>query len=120
MIKIANERTVLSQTLQYHFDGNEWCQMWEDKFDASRVAMTAQFQKLEAVRRQVLGGELSPVAYHAQRNLFSIKILSSYTGISKRNIKKHLKPEGFGRLDEETLKIYAGVFKISMEEFNKI
>jgi len=120
MIQIANERTVLSQTLQYCFDGNEWCQMWEDKFDASRVAMMEQFRKLEAVRQQVLGGKLSPIAFHIQKNLFSITILSSYTGISKRHIKKHLKPENFSQLDKKTLEKYAEAFKISIEEINTI
>ena len=120
MVKIANERSVKSQTLQYHFDGKEWCQKWEDKFDASRVAMLEQFQKLERIRQQVLSRQLSPIAYHAQKNLFSIKILSSYTGISKRQIKRHLNPKNFSQLDEKTLKIYAAAFKISIEEFDKI
>ena len=120
MIKIANERTAFSQTLQYHFDGNEWCQKWEEKFDACRVVTAEQFQKLETVRRQVLAGELSALAYYACKNLFSVKILSSYTGIPKRHIKKHLKPEIFNKLNQETLKKYAEVFKISVEDFNKI
>jgi len=120
MIKIANERTAFSQTLQYHFDGNGWSQKWEEKFDASRVVMTEQLQKLETIRQQVLGGQLSPIAYHACKNMFSVKTLSSYTGISKRHIKKHLKPKNFNQLDENTLKIYAEVFNISIEEYNKI
>jgi hypothetical protein len=46
--------------------------------------------------------------------------LSSYTGISKRHIKKHLKPENFNQLNEETLKKYASAFGISVEELKKV
>jgi len=120
MIKITNDRTDRKQSLHYHFDGNEWCQKWEEKFDASRVTVAEQLQKLEAVRQQVLGGELSPIAYYAQKRLLSVKMLSDYTGIPKRQIKKHFKPENFTQLDEKTVAIYAEIFKISIEEFNEI
>ena len=120
MVKIANDRTDRKQSLHYHFDGNEWYQKWEEKFDISRVTMAEQLQKLEAVRQQVLKGELSSIAYYAQKRLLSIKLLSAYTGISKRQVKKHLKPENFAQLDEKTMAIYAEIFKISIEEFNEI
>jgi len=117
MIKIVNNRTVFSETLQYSFDGNEWCQKWEEKFDASRVGMIEHFQKLEAIIQQILAGKVSPLAFHIHKNLFSIRILSDYTGIPKRRIKKHLKPEKYNQLDDETLKKYATAFRMSIEEF---
>jgi len=120
MVKIVNDRTDRKQSLQYHFDGNEWYHMWEEKLDMSKIAMAERLQKLEVVRQQVLGGELSPIAYYVQKRLFSIKLLSAYTGIPKRYIKKHLKPEHFAQLDEKTKIIYAETFKITIEEFNEI
>jgi len=117
MIKLVNDRANLKQTLQYDFDGNEWCQKWEEKFDASRAGMTDHFQKLETIIQQVLGGQLSPLAYHIHKNLFTIRILSAYTGISKRQIKKHLKPEKFNQLNEETIEKYASAFRLPIEEF---
>ena len=117
MIKIANDRTIFTQTLQYNFDGKEWCQKWEEKFDASKVGMIEHYQKLGAIIQQVLEGELSPLAYHIHKNLFSLSVLSAYTGISKRHIKKHLKPEKFNQLDDETLKKYASAFRMTIEEF---
>ena len=108
------------QMVQYYFDGNKWQQKWEKKFDACEIVMTEQLQEIEAIRQQVLAGKLSPLAYHIQTNLFSIKMLSSYTGISKRHIKKHLKPEIFNQLKEETLEKYSAVFEMSVEELKKV
>jgi hypothetical protein len=107
------------QALQYYFDGEDWYQKLEKKLDVSAMLITNNFQK-EIICQQVLDGELSPLAYHIYNNSFSISVLSSYTGISKRHIKKHLKPKNFNQLDEETLKKYATVFEISIDELKKI
>ena len=112
--------TTGEQMMQYYFDGKRWQQKWEKKFDACEIVMTDYPQELEAIRQQVLAGKLSPLAYHIQTNLFSIKMLSSYTGISKRHIKKHLKPEIFNQLKEETLEKYSAVFEMSVEELKKV
>ena len=111
--------TTGEQMMRYYFDGKEWRQKWERNFDACEVVMTKQTQKLEVVRQQVLAGQLSPLAYHVQTNLFDIKLLSSYTGIPKRHIKKHLKPAHFNQLNEETLEKYAAVFEITLEELKE-
>ena len=108
------------QMVQYYFDGKEWRQKWERNFDACEVVITKQIQELETIRKQILDGQLSPLAYHIQTNLFDVKLLSDYTGIPKRHIKKHLKPEFFNQLDEEILKKYASVFEITVEELREI
>lgn len=106
--------------VQYFFDGKEWQQKREKKFDASELVMTKHSKELNDICQQILAGQLSPLAYHIQINLFDIKLLSSYTGIAKRHIKKHLKPENFNQLDEETLKKYAEIFEITIEELKTI
>jgi len=108
------------QMVQYHFDGKEWHQKWEKKFDASAVVMTKHSEELENIRQQVISRQLSPLAYHIQTNLFDVKLLSSYTGIPKRHIKKHLRPDKFDQLDDETLKKYAAVFEFTVEELKEI
>ena len=112
--------TTGEQMVQYYFDGKRWQQKWEKKFDACDVVMTDYPQELEAIRQQVLEGKLSPLAYHIQANLFSIKMFSLYAGVSKRRIKKHLKPENFNQLKEEILEKYSAVFEISIEELKKV
>jgi hypothetical protein len=112
--------TTGEQMVQYYFDGKNWCQKWEKRFEASAMVMNLHSHELETIRQQVLNGLLSPLAFHIQTNLFNVKLLASYTGIPKRCIKKHLKPDHFNQLDEETLKKYATVFEITLEELKKI
>jgi len=107
------------QMVQYYFDGKEWHQKWEKRFDATEIVITKQTQELETILQQIRDGQLSPLAYHSQINLFNLNLLSSYTGISKWRIKKHLKPSYFNQLNEETLQKYATLFEISLEELKK-
>jgi hypothetical protein len=104
----------------FYFDGKEWVEKWETKLLACETSISNYFQEIEPVRLQVLAGELSPLAYHLQRNLLNVKLLSSYTGVPKRHVKKHLKPENFNQLDEEILKKYASALGISIEELKKV
>ena len=122
MVKIVGDDQLVDgdYTLQYYFDGEDWCQKWEKKLDASEMVDEYHAQELKIIRQQVLERELSPLAYHVHKNLLDIKILSSYTGISKRHIKKHLKPEKFNQLNEEILKKYATAFEIQIEELKKV
>ena len=106
--------------LHFYFDGKEWVEKWDESMEACEMVMTNLIQELEPIRNQVLAGELSPLAYHIQSKFFSISLLSSYTGIAKRHIKRHLKPDHFNQLDEETLQNYASAFGISVEELKKV
>ena len=106
--------------LYHYFDGKEWIERWEEQMDACKMVMTNHLKELEPVRNKVLAGQLSPLVYHIESCLFSISLLSSYTGISKRHIKKHLKPEKFNLLDEDTLNKYASALGISVEELKKV
>ena len=49
-----------------------------------------------------------------------IKLLSQYTGFSRRKIRKHLKPGVFSDLDDAILQKYAEAFNISLEELTNI
>jgi len=117
---IKNRNSDVGAQINYHFDGEKWVKNWETKQLACIVSSTNHLQEIEPVRLQVLAGELSPLAYHIESNLFSVKLLSDYTGVPKRHIKKHLKPENFQQLDEETLNKYAWALGISVEELKKV
>ena len=106
--------------LYFHYDGKEWVKKWETKADAFSAQSEYYIEEIEPVRNQVLEGKLSPLAYHIEAKFFDIKLLSAYSGIHKRDIKKHLKPENFNKLDDETLKKYATAFGISIEELKKV
>ena len=107
--------------LYHYFDGEKWIEKWEKtNLDVARVVMENHLQELEPLRNQVLIGELSPLAYHIQIYSFDLKLLSSYTGIPKRHIKKHLKPKYFNQLEENVLEKYAFAIGITVEELKKV
>jgi len=93
---------------------------WKVKNDALDVALDAVNEKCEEIRMQVLAGELSPLAYHIEKNIMEVSLLAKYTGISKRTIKKHLKPENFKKLDDSDLRQYAEALRISIEELKTV
>jgi hypothetical protein len=88
---------------------------WNPKTDALMQAWEVIDEKVEEVRQQVLSGEFSPIAYYMEKNLMDLKLLSDYTGLPKRKIRKHLKPERFKDLDDKILALYAETFGISIE-----
>ena len=106
--------------LYRYFDGNKWYETWERSEDGTRTVMDNHLEEMASVRQQVVDGKLSPLGYHIEDRFFTVDILSSYTGIPKRHIKKHIKPEKFNKLEYETLKKYADVFGISVEELKKV
>lgn len=93
---------------------------WEVKNDALDLAWDAIDKQCECILERIKRGETSPLEYHATKNLMSVKLLSSYTGFSKRTIRKHFLPSEFSKLDNETLRIYADTLRITVEELKKI
>jgi hypothetical protein len=104
-------------------DGN-YCQVesvgWEAKNEALSLTWDSILNAAETIRREVLAGEKSPLAYHIQVRLFDVGLLSAYSGISKKTIKKHLQYKEFERLDDAYLEKYAGVLNMSIDELKKV
>jgi len=95
---------------------------WTPKNAALKQAWAEVNEKVEEVKRKVLEGKLSPVAYYMEKNIMNLKLLSQYTGISKWRIRRHLKPKVFSKLDNETLAKYAKTFEIPvalLKNFNE-
>ena len=93
---------------------------WNVKNDALDIALDAVNEKCEEIRKQVLAGELSPLAYHLEKNIMEVGMFSKYTGVSKRTIKKHLEPENFKELDDSILYQYADALRITIEELKTV
>ena len=93
---------------------------WEAKDDALDVAWDHVRDQCDEVLERIKKGETSPLEYHATKNLMPINLLSSYTGFSKRTIRKHFNPANFIKLDNDTLSIYADVLRITVEELKTI
>ncbi len=93
---------------------------WDAKNDALDAAWDEVYEECQEVLERIRKGETSALEYHATKNLMTLSLLSDYTGISKRTIKKHCDPKVFASLDDETLGIYAEALRISVEELKKI
>ena len=74
-------------------------------------------EQAQAARNAILEGELSPLAYHMAVAQMDVKLLCSYSGISRWKIKRHLKPKHFAKLDRKTAEKYSHLFKLSIEDF---
>ena len=93
---------------------------WEVKNDMLGMVWDDILEACEPIRQRVLAKELSPIAYHMKKNLQDIRLLSGYSGIPKRKIKKHLQYEEFMKLDETTLQQYADALRITVEELKQV
>ena len=93
---------------------------WTPKNEALEVTLSAIDEECAEILERVHRGESSPLEYHATKNLMSVELLSDYTGISKRNIRKHFIPKFFNSLDEETINIYADALRITVDELRNI
>ncbi len=93
---------------------------WAPKNEAIRLAWDIVYEKAESIRQKVLSGILSPIAFYMELNIMDVNILSSYTGIPKRKIRKHLKMKGFEKLNPEQICLYAEALNISAEELTDI
>lgn len=92
---------------------------WEPENAVLNQAWDEINKKVEETKNKIETGELSPLAYHMEKNIMDVDMLSQYMDISKRKVAKHLEPSGFNDLDAKTLEKYAEVFDISVEELKK-
>ncbi|MDR1783831.1 MAG: hypothetical protein LBR13_06190 [Dysgonamonadaceae bacterium] len=109
----------------YALDENgDYCQVLSDGWDAKTDALSITWDNIreeaEDIRREVLAGKKSPLAYHLHVNLLDIGMLSAYSDIPKKLIKKHLQPDEFEKLDIQTLERYAQTLNITVDELKKI
>jgi len=93
---------------------------WDVKNDALGIVWEDILEECEPIRLLVLAQKLSPIAYHMKKNLQNIGLLSAYSGIPKRKIKKHLRYDEFLKLDEVTLQRYADALRLTVEELKQV
>ena len=93
---------------------------WSPKNAALKQAWEEVNGKAEEARQDVLNGKRSILAWHMEKSIMAVKLLSQYTGIPRRKIRKHLKPAVFQQLEAETLQKYADVFNITIEELTDL
>lgn len=93
---------------------------WDVKNTVMQQAWDNINEKVESVRQRVLDGELSPIAYHMEKNIMDVGLLAKYIGVWKCKAKRHLKQKHFEKLDDQMLAKYADVFNMTPEELKDI
>ena len=93
---------------------------WEPTNIANGIAWEFINEELAEVLKKVKKGLLSPLAYHMNKNLMDVKMLSQYAGFSSWKVKRHLKPRVFNSLDDAVLQRYAAVFNMTIEQLKEV
>lgn len=93
---------------------------WEPKTIALDNAIKEIEERTAAAKRRYENGESSPIEYYMELNKMDIPILSSYVGLWQWRVKRHLKPVVFKKLKKKTLKKYADVFEVSIDELKTL
>ncbi len=118
LAKVTKEMCyVTDQSGKYH---PELSTGWEVKISALEVAWHGIEDRKSDARQKVIENRASPLLFFMENSLMDVAILSSYTGFSKWRTKRHLKPNVFERLPESTLKKYAEVFNVNMEDLKNM
>jgi len=93
---------------------------WDVKNAVLKNAWGVINEKMEQARQDVINGKASPILYYMEKTIMDTSLLAKYTGFWRWRVKKHLKPKGFNKLNEETLKKYADIFDLTGEELKDI
>ena len=93
---------------------------WTPKNEALEITLDAIDEECEEILERIRIGKTSPLEYHAAKNLMSVELLSTYSGFSKRTIRKHFNPRVFANLDKDVLSKYAEVLRITVDDLTSI
>lgn len=89
---------------------------WDVKATALDESLELIEERIKETQKEISDGKLSPLAYFMEVHRMDVSILASYAGIHKWFVKRHFHPKRFKKLSDKTLKKYADVFEISVEE----
>jgi len=93
---------------------------WEPKTIALDNAIKVIEERVEEAKKRVLNNETSPIEYYMELHKMDLSILASYVGLWKWRVKRHFKPSVFRKLSLKTLKKYADVFEISIDDLKQL
>jgi hypothetical protein len=89
---------------------------WDPEHVALKQAWEDVNDTLAETREQIKQGELSPLAWFMQKQLMDVSLLARYAGKWQWQVRRHLRPAGFKKLDARMLQRYAAIFNITPEE----
>lgn len=93
-------------------------------WDVKKDALDAAWNDIEIQKEKAIiafnEGVKSPLYFHMLNNLMDISLLAQYSGYWKITINRHMKPAVFNKLKNAKLKVYADLFKISIQDLKEI
>ncbi len=93
---------------------------WEPKNISNYQAWEVIAAQIEAARREVMAGKVSPLAFHMARNQMNIALLAQYMGFWRWRVCRHLKPAIFAGLSPKILENYAAMLRTTVAELQDI
>lgn len=93
---------------------------WDPKTIALDNAIKEIEERVAQAKTKVLNNETSPIEYYMEVHKMDLPVLASYLGMWQWRVKRHFKPSVFKKLNQKTLKKYADVFDISIEQLKNI
>lgn len=93
-------------------------------WDAERIA-TAQAladleERVETVRRRVIAGELSPLAYHISAGQMTPRLLAQNAGTWAWRVRRHLRPSVFRGLGRRMIARYAECLNVPVDALLRV
>lgn len=89
---------------------------WEPENIVLGQAWEVINEQVEEVKKKVMEGKLSPIAYHMEKQMLEPDMVAGYTGFPAFLVKLHRRPWFFKRLSVKQLDRYANAFRITREE----
>ena len=93
---------------------------WEPANIANLQAWEVIHAEVAAVQAKVRAGEASPLAYHMARHQMDAGMLASYAGLFGWQVRRHMKPGPFAKLNTSQLERYAKILKPTVEDLCRV
>ena len=89
---------------------------WEPKNIVNELAWKDIQEDIDLADEKIKSGKASPIMHYMAKALMNIALLADYVELPKWKVKRHLKPKGFKKLNQQQLDNYSKVFEISVDE----
>ena len=93
---------------------------WTPKTLALDKSLELIDERVKKIKQKVINKELSPIVYYMELNRMDPSVLAAYYGKWKWRVKRHFKPSIFAKLSTDSLKKYADIFNISVDELKDV
>lgn len=93
---------------------------WEVETFATKLAVEALEQQAQQALKDANAGKVSPLMYHMLSARHDVLSLAQATGFFQWQVKRHLTPKVFNKLNRRKLLQYADVLSITVEQLQEL